>query len=326
MQKKKLPIGIENYKEFQDKSYYYVDKTLRLRDLLDLGGKVSLFTRPRRVGKTLTLSMIRTYFEQEITEKGEMVDNRRYFQGMKILETGPEYTDQMGRYPVIFLTLKSAKQPDYQMAYSMLIRQIALEYDRHKYVLLGESLSDLEKQHYRKILAMAEDASLYVDSMYFLSRCLAKYHHRNTIVLIDEYDVPLENAFFAGFYDQMANFIRSLFESVLKTNDYLESAVITGCLRISKESIFTGLNNLEINSILTASYSEYFGFAQPEVEEMLSFYSLENRKERIREWYDGYLFGNTEVYNPWSMPWRFCRMDMKKLFAMQSVFAIRVVW
>ncbi len=301
MQRKKLPIGIENYKEFRDKSYYYVDKTLMIRDLLDIGGKVNLFTRPRRFGKTLMLSMIKTYFEQELMEDGTFLDNSHYFDGMKILEAGDGYIRHMGKYPVIYLTLKSAKQPDYDLAYTMLTRQIAAEYDRHRYVLLGKCLSEPEKQRYQEILALVEKPSLYIDALQFLSQCLKKYHHTNVIVLLDEYDVPLENAFFAGFYDQMVDFIRSLFESVLKTNDCLEFAVVTGCLRISKESIFTGLNNLNINSILTRNFGEYFGFHESEVEEMLTFYGIRERFAEVREWYDGYLFGETEIYNPWSL-------------------------
>ena len=301
MQRKKLPIGIENYKEFRDKSYYYVDKTLMIRDLLDIGGKVNLFTRPRRFGKTLMLSMLKTYFEHELMENGNFLDNSHYFEGMKILEAGNAYIRHMGKYPVVYLTLKSAKQPDYDLAYTMLTRQIAAEYDRHRYVLLGKCLSEPEKQRYQEILALVEKPSLYIDALQFLSQCLKKYHHTNVIVLLDEYDVPLENAFFAGFYDQMVDFIRSLFESVLKTNDCLEFAVVTGCLRISKESIFTGLNNLNINSILTRNCGEYFGFNEAEVEKMLAFYGIRERFTEVREWYGGYLFGETEIYNPWSL-------------------------
>ncbi len=301
MHKKKLPIGIENYKEFHDKSYYYVDKTLIIRDLLDLGGKVTIFTRPRRFGKTLTLSMIRTFFEMEHTENGSQADNCRYFEGMKILAAGKEYTCHMGKYPVITLSLKSAKQPDYQMAYESLLDEIIKEYVRHCYVLESDCLPEVYRKKYEAIMNHQAEPVAYAKSLAFLSECLAKYHHSNTIVLLDEYDVPLENAFFAGFYDQMVNFIRSLFESVLKTNDNLEFAVITGCLRISKESIFTGLNNLTINSVLSGNYGEYFGFSQRETEELLSYYQLEHQGKVVKEWYDGYLFGENNVYNPWSL-------------------------
>lgn len=301
MRKKKLPVGIENFREFQDKAYYYVDKTLMLRDLLELGGKVNLFTRPRRFGKTLTLSMIRTYFEQEVMENGEIADNRHYFDGMKILAAGEEYTSHMGKYPVITLSLKSSKQPDYQMAYESLLDEIIKEYVRHRYVLDSDCLPEVYQKKYEAIMNHQAEPIDYAKSLAFLSECLAKYHHTSAIVLLDEYDVPLENAFFAGFYDQMVDFIRSLFESVLKTNDSLEFAVITGCLRISRESIFTGLNNLEINSVLTVNYGEYFGFTQTEVETMLADYGMQDQTALVKDWYDGYLFGDTEVYNPWSV-------------------------
>lgn len=298
--KKPLAIGIENYKMLVNKPYYYVDKTLMIKELLDKGGAVNLFTRPRRFGKTLALSMIRTFFEAELSQEGESVDNRSYFEGKRILDAGEEYLCHLGKYPVISLSLKSAKQPSYELAYTLLLRQIYYEYDRHKYVLSSDTLTETEKQTYEAILRQDAVPSLYVDSLQFLSRCLKKYHKANAIILLDEYDVPLENAFFAGFYDEMITFIRSLFESALKTNDCLEFAVITGCLRISKESIFTGLNNLEINSILANNFSEYFGFTQSEVEAMLDYYEISNRREEVKRWYNGYLFGGTEIYNPWS--------------------------
>ena len=301
MLKKPIGIGIENYKELVDRPYYYVDKTFMIKELLDCGMKVGLFTRPRRFGKTLTLSMIKTYFEKEIAANGSIVDNHHYFDGMKILEARDEYLEHMGKYPVISMSLKSARQPDYHMAYTLLLRQISREYDRHKYVLQGNALSEMEKRRYLAILNLAEDKTLYADSLRFLSECLKKYHGVNTIILLDEYDVPLENAFFRGFYEQMIDFIRSLFESALKTNDCLQFAVVTGCLRISRESIFTGLNNLDSYSVLDNQFAEYFGFTQPEVEAMLDFYDLGLHIQEAKEWYDGYLFGEKEVYNPWSI-------------------------
>ncbi len=301
MLKRPIGIGIENYKEMIDNSYYYVDKTLMIKELLDYRVKAGLFTRPRRFGKTLTLSMIRTFFEKEIAADGGVVDNRHYFDGMKIMEAGDEYLQHMGCYPVISMSLKSAKQPDYYLAYTLLRRQIAREYDRHRYVLQGNALSEMEKQRYQAILDLEDDKSLYADALKFLSECLKRYHDSNVIILLDEYDVPLENAFFRGFYEQMVDFIRSLFESTLKTNDCLQFAVVTGCLRISRESVFTGLNNLDIYSVLENQFSEYFGFTQQEVEAMLDFYELGSRVQEAKEWYDGYLFGKTEVYNPWSI-------------------------
>jgi hypothetical protein len=300
MKKKAIPIGVENYKEIIDKKYYYVDKTWFMKDLLDKQGKVNLFTRPRRFGKTLTLSMLKTFFEQEIKD-GDVVDNKRYFDGMKIMEAGEEYTQHMCQYPVISFSLKSAKQPNYEMAYACIKADIIREYDRHRYVLEGSCLTDTQKKKYNEFIEESVSEADYATSLKFLSECLAKYHGKNTIILIDEYDVPLENSYFEGFYDKMIVFIRSLFESAVKTNDSLEFAVITGCLRISKESIFTGLNNLQVNSLLTVDYAEYFGFVQEEVDLMLEYYQLESKKDELKSWYDGYKFGNTEVYNPWSV-------------------------
>ena len=206
----------------------------------------------------------------------------------------------MGQYPVINLSLKSAKQPDFNLAYSCIKDDIVREFERHKYIIESKNISSEDKDFYKRICAREDDKKLYVTSLKFLCECLDKYHGKKAIILIDEYDVPLENSYFEGFYDDMIKFIRSLFESALKTNNSIEFAVLTGCLRISKESIFTGLNNLDIISILNNYYSEYFGFTENEVKEMLNFYGASSKFDMVKTWYDGYLFGNTEVYNPWS--------------------------
>ncbi len=299
--KKAIPIGIEFYKEIIDNDYYYVDKTLLIRDLLIRKSKVTLFTRPRRFGKTLAQSMLRTFFEEEVAADGTVKDNSGYFAGKKIMEAGEEYTRHMGKYPVIFLSMKSAKQPDFKMAYESLIDEIVKEYERHSYLLEGDVLTQAQKKRYNAVLDYSAGQAVYAKSLLFLSGCLEKYHHSNTVILIDEYDVPLENAYFRGFYDEMVGFIRSLFESALKTNDSLQFAVVTGCLRISRESIFTGLNNLKVSSILEDHCAQYFGFVQEEVDKLLSFYGIEQHRDEVKEWYDGYLFGDTEVYNPWSI-------------------------
>lgn len=296
-----IAVGIENYKEIVEKSYYYVDKTLLIRELLDNGGKVYLFTRPRRFGKTLGLSMLRTFFEQEIRPDGTSIDNSHYFDGTQILRSGDAYTQHMGRYPVISVSLKSGKQPDFQTAYDCLIELIANEYRRHAYVLDAPHILSEDKEKYRAIMGRRAQTGDYVTALAFLAACLRQYHGRQVVVLVDEYDVPLENAYFRGFYDQMIDFIRSLFESVLKTNDDLEFAVVTGCLRVGRESIFTGLNNLEINSVLNDNFAEYFGFTGAEVEQMLAFYGILDKYTEVQRWYDGYRFGQTEVYNPWSV-------------------------
>lgn len=292
-----LPIGIDDFKKLRTSGYYYVDKTWLIKELLEKKGEVNLFTRPRRFGKTLNISMLKYYFE--IPEDGK--SNRKLFDGLRIMETGDEYTKMQEQYPVITLTLKSAKQPDWEMAYASMIDDIAREYKRHNYVLSSENIIEDDKNRYRAIQGGHGTRIDYAKSLLFLSECMYEYYKKKVIILIDEYDVPLENAYYAGFYDKMIAFIRSLFESALKTNPYLEFSVITGCLRVSRESIFTGLNNLKIISILSEEYGEHFGFTEKEVQDILNFYHREDKIDTLRQWYDGYRFGDTEVYNPWSV-------------------------
>ena len=289
---KPLPIGVEFFEEFKKNDYYYVDKTLFIKELLDKKGKVNLFTRPRRFGKTLTLDMLRCFFE-EGTDPG-------LFSGLKIMEEGEKYTSMMGRFPVLFFTLKSAKTGDEKSAFEAVRNVIAREFRRHDFVLESNALSDEEKEKFGNFRDWKPDPNEYKDSIKFLCECIKKATGKNTIILIDEYDVPLESSFYDGYYDHMVSFIRSLFERALKTNAALEFAVITGCLRISKESIFTGLNNLKINSILTNNYGEYFGFTDEEVQKTLEVYELSDRYDEVRDWYNGYDFGGKNVYNPWS--------------------------
>ena len=298
--KKKISIGVEDFKEIIDKDGYFVDKTLMIKKLIESSAKVTLFTRPRRFGKTLNQFMIRRFFEDERTEKGEKVDNGYLFDGLKIAECGEEILKHQQQYPVIFLTLKSAKQPTYEMAYACLVDEICKEFERHSYVLQGEMPQRNREIFERVSLGKGSDDE-YATAFAFLSECLFKYHKKKAIILIDEYDVPLENAYFRGFYDEMIDFIRSLFESALKTNPYLEKSVITGCLRISKESIFTGLNNLETDSVLHTRFGDSFGFTQEEVEGLLAYYGLSEQLEEVKKWYDGYLFNDFEIYNPWSI-------------------------
>ena len=298
--KKKISIGVEDFKEIINKNGYFVDKTLMIKKMIESNAKVTLFTRPRRFGKTLNQFMIRRFFEDEITEKGEKVDNGYLFDGLKIAQCGEEILKHQQQYPVIFLTLKSAKQPTYEMAYACLVDEICKEFERHSYVLQGE-LSQRNREIFERISLGKGSDDEYATAFAFLSECLFKYHGKNTIILIDEYDVPLENAYFEGFYDKMIKFIRSLFESALKTNSYLEKSVITGCLRISKESIFTGLNNLKVDSVLRTEYGDSFGFTESEVEEMLAYYNLQEELPEVKRWYDGYLFNDIEIYNPWSI-------------------------
>ena len=289
-----LPIGVENFEDLIQTGYYFVDKTLFIRELIDMKGKVNLFTRPRRFGKTLNMSMLRYFFEMG------KADNAELFQGMKIMDAGEEYLAHMGKYPVISISLKSMKQLTYDDAFYCLQEELAREFKRHD-ELLPRLLYEEDREKYLRFIGRKAETKEYLDSLKFLSECLFQCYGRKAIILIDEYDVPLENAYFSGFYDKMVSVIRALFESALKTNDNLEFAVITGCLRISKESIFTGLNNLKIMSITSRTYAEHFGFTPEEVEQILRDYGLEDNLKIVKQWYDGYRFGESEVYNPWSV-------------------------
>lgn len=298
--KKPMPIGVDNFAKLITEGYYYIDKTLFIKELLDLKGEVNLFTRPRRFGKTLNLSMLRYFFEDTGNEE-KNAGNRELFRGLEIMSAGGEYTSQMGRYPVINVTFKSARQDTFESAYYKIKEEIAREFKRHDVLLESERLLESDKQLFRDIMNQKASYNSYSGALRFLSECCQTVSGQSAIILLDEYDVPLENAYFAGFYDKMAGFIRSLFESALKTNDSLKLAVITGCLRISKESIFTGLNHLNMISMLDKRYSEHFGFTEAEVRQAMMYYDVEDRFCDMKKWYDGYLFGNTEVYNPWSV-------------------------
>ena len=292
--KKRIPIGYEDFKQLIDSGFYYVDKSMLIYELLHSGGQNNLITRPRRFGKTLNFSMLKYFFD--INEK----DNAYLFDGLKISEYYEELAMYRNTHPVITLSLKCAKQGNYREALRGLKYEIQRQFINNKFILDSDKLADEYKDEYKKILSMDEDA-VWSNSIQLLSICLKQYYGTKTIILIDEYDVPLEDAYFSGYYDEMVRFIRSLFESALKTNSALEFSVITGCLRISKESIFTGLNNLAVNSILSNKYSESFGFVQYEVDELMKYYNIEEKSQLMKKWYDGYLFGKSEVYNPWSV-------------------------
>ena len=294
MKHKPLPIGVEDFKRLVDNEYYFIDKTLMIKELLENKETVNLFTRPRRFGKTLNMSMLQRFFEA--TEKS----NAYLFDGLKIAAY-PEYMAYQGQYPVISISLKSMKQASYTDAFYMYKNLIAKEYEKHKIILESNQILESEKEIFRNIMEQRADQNVYLNSIRTLSDILAKYYKKNVIILIDEYDVPLENAYHEGFYDDMTNLIRSCFESALKTNPSLEFAVLTGCLRVSRESIFTGLNNLKTYSITKNKFSQYFGFTQEEMQEILQTFSLEQYAGTIAKWYDGYRFGLTEIYNPWSV-------------------------
>lgn len=294
MKHKPLPIGVEDFKRLVDNGYYFVDKTLMIKELLENKETVNLFTRPRRFGKTLNMSMLQRFFEA--TEKS----NAYLFDGLKIAAY-PEYMVYQGQYPVISISLKSMKRASYQEAYFEYVKLLSDEFERHETILQSDAVSEEDKLEFQKIKRRIAEPKEYNSAVKLLSKCLQKVYQKNVIILIDEYDVPLENAYHEGFYDDMTNLIRSCFESALKTNPSLEFAVLTGCLRVSRESIFTGLNNLKTYSITKNKFSQYFGFTQEEMKEILQAFSLEQYAGTIANWYDGYRFGLTEIYNPWSV-------------------------
>ena len=294
MKHKPLPIGVEDFKRLVDNEYYFVDKTLMIKELLENKETVNLFTRPRRFGKTLNMSMLQRFFEA--TEKS----NAYLFDGLKIAAY-PEYMAYQGKYPVISVSLKSMKRASYQEAYFEYVKLLSDEFERHEIILQSDLVSEEDKLEFQKIKKRIAEPKEYNSAVKLLSKCLQKVYQKNVIILIDEYDVPLENAYHEGFYDDMTSLIRSCFESALKTNPSLEFAVLTGCLRVSRESIFTGLNNLKTYSITKNKFSQYFGFTQAEMQEILQTFSLEQYAGTIAKWYDGYRFGLTEIYNPWSV-------------------------
>jgi hypothetical protein len=298
--KKPLPVGQSFFDRVIGDGYYYIDKTLFIKDLLDKKATVTLCTRPRRFGKTLNQTMLKCFFE-DTTQLEDGKDKKELFKGLKIEAAGERYLEHQGKYPVIFLSFKDAKMATFEDSYRKIKDELVEEFKRHRYVLANITDND-DLALFERLSSGGGDRNDYSASLKFLSKCLGKYHGRNVIILIDEYDVPLENSWSCTprFYDKTVDFIRPLLSSALKDNPHLQFAVITGCLRVSKESIFTGLNNLENVSILSYFYSEHFGFTQNEMDAMLAYYGLENKTQILKDWYNGYLFGNTEVYNPWS--------------------------
>lgn len=294
MERKPLPIGIEDFKRLIDDKYYFVDKTLMIKELIESQTIVGLFTRPRRFGKTLNMSMIQRFFEK--TDES----NAYLFDGLKISEY-PECMQYQGQYPVISISLKSMKQATFEEAFAVFKDLIRAEILRHKSVLFqNDAIEKTDLDRLTRFIELKAEKSDYNTSLGFLSRLLASAYNKNVIILIDEYDVPLENAFYQGFYTDMVNLIRSVFESALKTNSSLDRAFLTGCLRVSKESIFTGLNNLDIFTIISPMFTDSFGFTPDEITDILKYYKLEDKANEIKEWYDGYLFSDTQIYNPWS--------------------------
>ena len=294
----KLPVGIENFEEIRRNRFYYVDKTKLIEQLVETGGKVTLFTRPRRFGKTLNMSMLRSFFE--------MGSDASLFDGLYIAENKALCEEYMGKYPVIFLSLKSVEGLTFEDARYRMIELISIEAERFGFLADSEHLSENERERYKAMISLhngtnAMDEKVLISSLRILSQLLYKHFGKKTVILIDEYDVPLDKAFQNGFYQEMVSLIRGLFGMALKTNDYLQFAVLTGCLRITKESIFTGLNNFKVLSILDSRFDEQFGFTDCEVKKILEDYHLESHFEETKEWYDGYHFGKVDIYCPWDV-------------------------
>ena len=299
--RKKLPVGIENFREFSTENFYYVDKTMFIKDLLLNWGKVNLFTRPRRFGKTLNMSMLKSFFEAGSAPT--------LFDGLKIAQEKELCEKYMGKFPVISISLKSVDGRSFESASVALRTVIGNEAGRFRFLRNSDRLTDDEKEAYAQLTEVgSSQGGIYTmtekiaeASLKTLSQLLARHYDQRVILLIDEYDVPLDKAFQSGYYDEMVSLIRNLLGNALKTNDSLYFAVLTGCLRISKESIFTGLNNLKVHTISDVRYDEYFGFTDADVDEMLAFYGLSSYKDVICDWYDGYRFGDTDVYCPWDV-------------------------
>lgn len=299
--RKKLPIGIDGFEKIRSNDFYYIDKTMFIKELLQNWGEVNLFTRPRRFGKSLNISMLKSFFE--------IGNDPTLFKGLKIAEERELCEKYMGKFPVISISLKSVDGLNFQTALAALKTVIGNEAKGFRFLLESPFLDEKDRISYERLInvdsqseaSYAMSNATLIDSLNTLSRLLKQHYGQNVILLIDEYDVPLDKAFQSGYYDEMVNLIRNLLGNALKTNDSLYFAVLTGCLRISKESIFTGLNNLKIHTISDVRYDEYFGFTDADVDEILRFYGLTSYKNVIREWYDGYRFGKVDVYCPWDV-------------------------
>lgn len=296
--RKKLPIGIDGFEKIRTNNFYYVDKTMFIAELLQNWGEVNLFTRPRRFGKTLNLSMLKCFFE--------IGGRKELFDGLKISQEKELIEEYMGQFPVISVSLKSVDGLSFEAASAALRNIVGKEASRFQFLRESVRLSENEQERYEALIRVdqgvfAMNDELLVDSLLTLSQLLSKHYDRKIILLIDEYDVPLDKAFQAGYYDRMVSLIRNMLGNVLKTNDALFFAVLTGCLRISKESIFTGLNNLKVHTVSDSRYDEYFGFTDTDVSDLLDFYGLSSYKDIMKDWYDGYLFGKINVYCPWDV-------------------------
>ena len=292
MDKKAIPVGIENFKELREEGYYYVDKTFLIYEILINKAKVTLFTRPRRFGKTLNMSMLKYFFNIENKE-----ENRKLFENLKISDS--TYMSEQGKYPVIFISLKDLKENNWEECLES-IKDIMYKVF-NDYEFLREKLNLVEKRQFDKIWEMTGNEKNFKTSLLDLSKYLNKYYSKKVIILIDEYDAPIISAFNNGYYNEAINFFQVFYSSALKTNDSLKYGILTGITRIIKEGIFSGLNNLKVDTILDKRYAEYFGILENEVIKMLDYFEIEYKMEEVRTWYNGYIFGDSKVYNPWSI-------------------------
>ena len=293
-EKKPLPIGISDYVRAQAE-YYYVDKTLLIKEFLDQKSLVSLFTRPRRFGKTLNMDMLRVFFEKS-TE-----DTSVYFTDKEIWQCGEKYTKHQGKYPVIFLTFKDVKFDSWEATIDKIRALLQAEFGRHRELMNSESIAEYEKQYFLKIMNGTATEVELTSALENLSKMLAEHHGKAPIIIIDEYDTPIQEGYSRNFYEKIIGFMRNFFSGAFKDNKNLSYGFLTGILRIAQESIFSGLNNLVVNSVLDNAYSSFFGFTYPEVYGMLEYYNATDKEKELKEWYDGYIFGNEEIYNPWSV-------------------------
>ena len=291
---KSLPIGISDYVRAQEE-YYYVDKTLLIKEFLDQKPLVSLFTRPRRFGKTLNMDMLRVFFE--ISDK----NTSKYFADKNIWQCGEEYRSHQGKYPVIFLTFKDVKFDTWDATIDKIRGLLQEEYGRHQELLNSDKLSQYEKEYFTKIISATANEVELTSSLERLSKMLASHYDKAPVIIIDEYDTPIQEGYSKDFYDEIIGFMRNLFSGAFKDNKNLSYGFLTGILRIAQESIFSGLNNLTVNSVMDEEYDSFFGFTESEVKAMLSYYGVSDKEEELKDWYDGYLFGSEEIYNPWSV-------------------------
>lgn len=294
----KLPVGIENFEDIRRSGFYYIDKTMFIEQFLNTWSEVTLFTRPRRFGKTLGMSMLRSFFE--------IGTDKSLFDGLYISQNKSLCDEYMGKYPVIFISLKDVEGLSYDEAFQVFSSIIGNEISKFSFLAESDKLTVWEKEQFKGLLYIEKgkfifDNATFTTSLKLLSKLLYKHYGKKAVILIDEYDVPLDKAYQNGYYHEMVSLIRGLFGQALKTNDYLQFAILTGCLRISKESSFTGLNNFEIVSIMDSMYDECFGFTDKDVQEILTYFNLSEHYADVKEWYDGYHFGNANVYCPWDV-------------------------